>query len=328
MADDPNGDDDAEKAKATGSTLANLVETEETPVLGADQEGDSTGPQDGRHKGKRNPFNVLRHLTVNERLTLLVGVGTLVVSILAAISAADNRDTRDAIRNLSELASQTKRQADASSAQVALLNDQLQALRRQAGSTDSLASAAGRSADAAADQVREMRDEKRPWITVGEPVLVPQTPTDERWGQRWLAIPLSASGQRPAFKVTVLARLLAHSAEVRSAQAELCVRTNPKIQYDNAALFPGQRRLENVANVTANALNTLSVNGIFRGAIAGCVVYADEGGNLHRTTFAYDIRQTNGPDGPDIPGGVQVEGVKSEPLMVFVPNAGGITRAD
>jgi hypothetical protein len=78
-------------------------------------------------------------LTVNERLTFLVGagsmivgVGSLIVSFLTYRNAADTTELKAAIGNLSDLATQTKRQADGTHEQLAAVREQVSALRDQA----------------------------------------------------------------------------------------------------------------------------------------------------------------------------------------------------
>src|ERR1700733_4813484 len=62
-------------------------------------------------------------LTLNEWLTLLVGLGSLVVGYLGYLNALDTTDIKKAVGNLSTLATQTKRQAD-------ITQDQLDEIRK------------------------------------------------------------------------------------------------------------------------------------------------------------------------------------------------------
>lgn len=80
----------------------------------------------------------LKRLSVNEWLTflvglssLVVGVGSLVVSYQSYIASQDNRDIRKAITNLAVLAQQTKRQADSSDQQLEVLKEQALDQRQQ-----------------------------------------------------------------------------------------------------------------------------------------------------------------------------------------------------
>jgi hypothetical protein len=77
------------------------------------------------------PKRILSRLTANEWLTLLVGAGSLVVSYMTYRNAADTSEIQTAISNLSDLATQTKRQADAMQDQLGAVRDQVSALRDQ-----------------------------------------------------------------------------------------------------------------------------------------------------------------------------------------------------
>ena len=89
--------------------------------------------EEGQRSGSRRPpRSFLRRLTTNEWLTFLVAVGSLVVSFLTYRNAADTSDIQHAIGNLSELATQTKRQADATHEQLGAVRDQVSALKDQA----------------------------------------------------------------------------------------------------------------------------------------------------------------------------------------------------
>jgi hypothetical protein len=86
-------------------------------------------PDDGRRS----------RLSTNEWLTLLVGVGSLLIGVgslavayMTYRNASDTSDIKTAIGNLSELATQTKRQADATHDQLGAVRDQVSALRDQA----------------------------------------------------------------------------------------------------------------------------------------------------------------------------------------------------
>ena len=91
-------------------------------------------------------------LTANETLTLLVGVGALVVSGLTYENSRDTSDIKKAIGNLAALADQTKRQADTQAKQLALLREQRQAVFRQADAAADSAKAALETAQTAKRQ--------------------------------------------------------------------------------------------------------------------------------------------------------------------------------
>ena len=101
--------------------------------------GGADRPDDGEESIGPPPRSFLRRLTTNEWLTLLVGVGSilvgvgsLVVSYLTYRNAADTSAIQKAIGNLSELATQTKRQADNTHDQLGAVRDQVSALKDQA----------------------------------------------------------------------------------------------------------------------------------------------------------------------------------------------------
>jgi hypothetical protein len=105
----------------------------------SDHEKPDVRPDGGEQGDSRPPRGFLRRLDTNQWLTLLVGVGSLVigagslaVAFMAYRNAADTSDIKNAIGNLSELATQTKRQADATHDQLGAVKDQVSALRDQA----------------------------------------------------------------------------------------------------------------------------------------------------------------------------------------------------
>lgn len=136
--DEPSGD---QTHRNTEDSKANALPPAQPDALAlsADEMDGSNGTQDGRQKSSGSSRGLLSRLTSNEWLTLLVGVGSvlvgvgsLVVSYLTYRNAADTSDIKTAIGNLSELATQTKRQADAMQDQLGAVRDQVKALRDQA----------------------------------------------------------------------------------------------------------------------------------------------------------------------------------------------------
>ena len=80
---------------------------------------------------------------------MLVGVGSLVVSYMTYRNAADTSDIKTAIGNLSDLASQTKRQADAMHDQLGAIRDQVEEAKRQTAAIASQTEAIKASSEAA-----------------------------------------------------------------------------------------------------------------------------------------------------------------------------------
>lgn len=100
------------------------------------EQGEDTTP---RRRWNRLGLDRLTELNVNERLTALlavatviIGISSLVVSCQALQVASDSSDLKTAITKLSELATQTKRQADATNSQLAAVREQVAALKEQA----------------------------------------------------------------------------------------------------------------------------------------------------------------------------------------------------
>ena len=102
------------------------------PPASDDHETPAVLSGDGEEDGSRPPRSFLRRLDTNQWLTFLVGFGSLAVAFATYRNAADTSDIKNAIGNLSELATQTKRQADATHDQLAAVKDQVSALRDQA----------------------------------------------------------------------------------------------------------------------------------------------------------------------------------------------------
>ncbi len=86
-----------------------------------------------------------------------VGIGTLLVAIAAYRVASDTSDIKNAVGNISTLATQTKRQADETHNQVVAVQSQADILKRQLAAMERLA-------DASQGQISEMRSEQRPQI--------------------------------------------------------------------------------------------------------------------------------------------------------------------
>jgi hypothetical protein len=147
------------------------AKVEDGSALGAHQAGRSNSANDSGNDNRNPPRNFLRRLTVNEWLTLLVGVGSLAVSFLTWRTVADTSDIKAAIRNLSDLAVQTERQADAASGELA-----------------------------------EMREEQRPWLQVIPAIKGPLTNADGRLTIN-IGLAIKNTGHAPAVSVRAKAEL-------------------------------------------------------------------------------------------------------------------------
>jgi hypothetical protein len=102
---------------------------ERVPAAREDSGGDNRS-DDGEESSSRPSRSFLSR--PSEWLTFLVAAGSLAVAFATYRNAADTSDIKNAIGNLSELATQTKRQADATRDQLGAVRDQVGALRDQA----------------------------------------------------------------------------------------------------------------------------------------------------------------------------------------------------
>lgn len=153
----------------------------------------ATPSNDASSKEHERAHELERRLNVNERLTLLVGVGSLLVAgVSAAISyfsyevSKDTADIKQAISALAQLATESSLQTDQSSRQTHQLSqqaketarqanaliEQLKQLKIQADATQALIEPARRSADAAVTSVQQQIEnfliDQRPVIRIGE----------------------------------------------------------------------------------------------------------------------------------------------------------------
>ena len=118
VVDEPSGNKAEGQAEKLVTDPLSPGQVEDGPALGTHEAGSADSANNGGDSNRNPPRNFLRRLTVNEWLTFLVGSGSLAVSILTWRTVADTSDIKTAIGNLSELATQTKRQADATREQA------------------------------------------------------------------------------------------------------------------------------------------------------------------------------------------------------------------
>lgn len=107
--------------KQTGERITgplSLGKIENGPTLGSHEAGSADSANNGGDDNRNPSRNFLSRLTANEWLTFLVAIGSLAVSILTWRTVADTSDIKSAIGNLADLATQTKRQADATHEQA------------------------------------------------------------------------------------------------------------------------------------------------------------------------------------------------------------------
>lgn len=283
-----------EKRKRAARKRRPVSRQQEGHADAADEGGDRRTSRDGR---------LLQRLTLSEWLTLLVAVGSLAVSGLTYLNAADTADLKKAVGSLTALASQTKRQADAangqigelrrqamsSEAQVLLLQDQLQAGQDQADSTRNLAAAAAGSAEAARAQTQLLRDERRPWLEVSSPKITGFV-TELGDEFQYFTVDVAATGQRPALRIHVVSTLVVWPQRMEQEQARVCRRPNAGAMgpAETTTLFPGQRYTKRVVAIDGLSLATQRIRGDVIG-LTGCVLYADFDGSWHQTGFSYRL---------------------------------------
>jgi hypothetical protein len=110
----PQKHDAVDGAQGTGP----LGQSEIPSVRRSDQQSATNGTANGRSDREDSPRSFLGRLTVSEWLTFLVGVGSLVVSFLTYKNATDTSDLKAAVGNLTSLATESRRQADAMQSQA------------------------------------------------------------------------------------------------------------------------------------------------------------------------------------------------------------------
>jgi hypothetical protein len=175
--DDPSGKQTERQAEERITDPLSNGEIEVSPALGSHDTGGADRPHGGGNDGLCPPRNFLFRLSVNEWLTFGIAALSLFISYLTYRNAADTSDIKSAIGNLSELAVQTKRQADATNGQLA-----------------------------------EMSYEQRPWLQVVPQIKGPLT-NDEGRLVVDIGLAIKNSGRTPAVSVMGKAELKAREGQ-------------------------------------------------------------------------------------------------------------------
>jgi hypothetical protein len=115
---EPSGNQTEKKPGERITDPLSLGKIEKGPTLGSHEAGSADSTNNGGDDNRNPSRNFLSRLTTNEWLTFLVAIGSLAVSILTWRTVADTSDIKSAIGNLADLATQTKRQADATHEQA------------------------------------------------------------------------------------------------------------------------------------------------------------------------------------------------------------------
>jgi hypothetical protein len=153
---------------------------------------------------QRPSRNFLARLTVNEWLTFLVGAGSLIVSALTYKNASDTSDLKNAVRNLTNLAQETKRQADNS-----------------------------------LGQLTEMRSEQRPWVGL---LAIDNIPTDQEYVSKWgfgYKLTIVNTGKSPALNVSFNVRPWKQNVDAPEIPHERCTTDCIENQF---VLLPGGQK--------------------------------------------------------------------------------------
>jgi hypothetical protein len=163
--DNPSGKRTEKQAEESVTDPPPLGKADNPAALGSHEINQTNGSNEGSDSNERPPRYFFPRATINEFLAFVLSAASLAVSYLTYRVVADTSDIKSAIHNLSELATQAQRQADATRGQL-----------------------------------DEMRDEQRPWVRV-----IPQIKgaLNNNDGALTLVIELSAKnlGRTPAISV-------------------------------------------------------------------------------------------------------------------------------
>jgi hypothetical protein len=168
----------------------------------------------------------LSQLSLNQRVTLIVALGSMVAAVASAFVAyqtyvvseaalkiaSDTRDTKTALKSLADLVHQTSAQVSATSQQLPpitkqaaaaedearALKEQLGPVQREAAAAEAQVKVANGSLAASEAQLQLARDEQRPWISVE------LTPIKAAPGVVYFVVKVSNVGHSPAFNVDPL----------------------------------------------------------------------------------------------------------------------------
>ncbi|HEY4941092.1 MAG TPA: hypothetical protein VII56_06660 [Rhizomicrobium sp.] len=169
MDDDKTGKQDQSPAIDEKSNPGAAIQAEVGSAQGVNPKGasDSSGPTG--QDNKQPTANLLHRLTINECLTLFVALGSLAVAVLTFVNSLDTSDIKGAVSNLSTLATQASRQADA-----------------------------------VQGQLTEMRAEQRPWLAV-KVTMTQDLQIEDKYLRSGVAITIKNVGHTPAFAVEATA---------------------------------------------------------------------------------------------------------------------------
>lgn len=126
---------EAEKTKSDNAAPSGVGEGEVQPR--GNEQPEQTHSGEGRTDEDDQPTNktLWHEIRILDVINSIVSVAMLIVALAAYRLASDTSDIKSAISNLSDLAVQTKRQADAMSDQLGAVREQVAALKEQAAET-------------------------------------------------------------------------------------------------------------------------------------------------------------------------------------------------
>lgn len=125
MIENEEGDTEKRNSVNGEANATAPSQAERFPVNGSHRQDVANGSENGRQDRKGDPRRFLSRRAVGEWLTALIGLGSLAVSFLTYKNAADTSDLKNAVANLTTLASEARRQADAMRDQAKAMQGQL-----------------------------------------------------------------------------------------------------------------------------------------------------------------------------------------------------------
>ena len=246
--------------------------------------GSNPHPQQADHRSdgaQRNQTptykTIWREIRWLDILNAVVGICMLIVALATYRVASDTRDVKNAVRNISTLATQTKRQADDLDAEVKTLGGEFGEMQRQTGFLST-------SANAAQGQLAEMRAEQRAWVSVaGNPTISEPLNSDANGIRIELNFILKNGGKNPAVNAFVNIEASAVQGPSLAWQKSVC---RPNFSSLGTGIFAG----DGISVGRATYIKQVPTIGIIWPIILACVIYRDGvTGRWHHTPYVYRL---------------------------------------
>jgi hypothetical protein len=181
------------------------------------------------------------------------------------------------------------------------------------------------------DQVDEMRDEQRPWVSITSGELssfdFQENAPSVIEATAFFRLGINNTGATPALHIKAMGRLTTHADVVERSRA-FCAEIDGMANKDMTA-FPKEPGIKVLSSAGFDGTEQVSPGESILPHVAGCLSYKDSAGHLHHTGFAFDIfrRGLSTPDGTEeLPITVQKAGA---PAVSMGPSwSGFITFAD